>query len=100
MRGRRFGWFLTVAAVGLVTGFFVRPAEAGGLKATMYLTQAKIPGGLTEAKLLGFARANSMKLLHETHPLGGVERGDLVPGGKIEYRRHGTSVREQAFHIK
>ncbi|HET8933071.1 MAG TPA: hypothetical protein VFN67_06525 [Polyangiales bacterium] len=66
MRGRRFGWFLTLAAVGLVTGFFVRPAEAGGLKATMYLTQAKIPGGLTEAKLLGFARANSMKLLHET----------------------------------
>jgi hypothetical protein len=55
-----------LAAVCLVTGFFVRPAEAGGLKATMYLTQAKIPSGMTEKGLLGFARANSMKLLHET----------------------------------
>jgi hypothetical protein len=66
MRGRRLGWIFTVAAVCLVTGFFVRPAEAGGLKASMYLLQAKIPSGLSEKGLLGFARANSMKLLHET----------------------------------
>jgi hypothetical protein len=66
MRGRRLGFILTLVAAGLVLGFFVRPAEAGGLKASMYLTQAKIPTGMSEKGLLGFARANSMKLLHET----------------------------------
>jgi hypothetical protein len=55
-----------LVAVCLLTGFFVRPAEAGGLKASMYLLQAKIPSGMTEKGLLGFGRANSMKLLHET----------------------------------
>jgi hypothetical protein len=64
---RGLGWFLTSCAVVLLgTVLVVRPAEAGGIKATLYLTQAKIPSGLTEGKLLGFARANSMKLLHET----------------------------------
>ncbi|HEY2733503.1 MAG TPA: hypothetical protein VGI70_05940, partial [Polyangiales bacterium] len=57
---------LVLAAVALVSSaLFVHSAEAG-TKAQVYLTQAKIPGGLTEKGLLGFARGNSMKLLHET----------------------------------
>lgn len=64
---RGLGWFLASCAVALLgTALMVHPAEAGGLKASLYLTQAKIPGGVSEAKLLSFARANSMKLLHET----------------------------------
>ena len=64
---RGLGWFLTSCAVALLgTALFVRPAEAGSLKASCYLLQAKIPSGMSEAKLLGFARSNSMKLLHET----------------------------------
>jgi hypothetical protein len=58
---------LGFAALGIVaTALFVHPALAGSTKASIYLTQAKIPGGLTEKGLLGFARSNSMKFLHET----------------------------------
>jgi hypothetical protein len=65
---RKLGWFLTVGAISLVaTALFVRPVEAGGgLKAQAYLTQAKIPTGLSEKGLIGFARNNSMKFLHES----------------------------------
>lgn len=67
MRVRGLSWFLALGAVSLIaTAWFVRPVEAGGLKATIYMTQAKIPHGLSEKRLIGFARANSMKLLHET----------------------------------
>lgn len=68
MRIRKLGWFLTVGALSLVaTALFVHPVEAGGgLKAQLYLTQAKIPTGLTEKGLLGFARNNSQKFLRET----------------------------------
>jgi hypothetical protein len=50
----------------LATALFVHPALAGSLRANIYLTQAKIPSGLTEKGLIGFARGNSMKFLHET----------------------------------
>jgi hypothetical protein len=68
MRIRKLGWFLTVGALSLVaTALFVHPVEAGGgLKAQLILTQAKIPSGLSEKGLIGFARNNSMKYLHET----------------------------------
>jgi hypothetical protein len=67
MRVQKLGWFLTVAALGLlVTALFVEPAEAGGMKAQVYVTQAKIPSGLSEKGLIGFAAANSMKLLRES----------------------------------
>jgi hypothetical protein len=55
-----------LGAALIAAALFVHPAEAGGLKATVYITQAKIPHGLSEKGLLGFARANSMKLLHES----------------------------------
>ena len=68
MRIRKLGWFLTLGALSLAaTALFVHPVEAGGgLKAQVYLTQAKIPTGLSEKGLIGFARNNSMKYLHET----------------------------------
>jgi hypothetical protein len=66
MTAKRFGWFLTAGALSLIaTALFVHPVEAGGLKAQVYLLQAKLPSGLSEKGLLGFARSNSMKLLHE-----------------------------------
>jgi hypothetical protein len=67
MTAQRFGWFLSAGALTLIAAaLFVHPVEAGGLKAQVFVTQAKLPGGLSEKGLLGFARGNSMKLLHET----------------------------------
>lgn len=67
MRVKSRTGFLVISALGvLITALFVHPVEAGGLKANLYITQAKIPSGLSEKGLLGFARGNSMKLLHET----------------------------------
>jgi hypothetical protein len=45
---------------------FPRPAEAGRLKANIFLTQAKIPGQLNERGLLGFVRSHGTKRLRET----------------------------------
>jgi hypothetical protein len=67
MRAHKLSCFLFLAAVSaLGTALFAHPAFAGGLTAQAILTQAKIPGGLTEKGLLGFARSNSQKFLHET----------------------------------
>lgn len=44
----------------------VLPVEAASMKAQVFLTQAKIPSGLSEKALIGFARSNHQKLLHET----------------------------------
>lgn len=67
MRVHKLSWLMALGAViALGLALFVDPAEAGGIKAALYLTQAKIPGGLTEKGLLGFAKGNSMKLLHES----------------------------------
>lgn len=51
---------VTLAALGLAP-----IAEAAGLKAQVYLVQAKIPAKLTEKALIGFARKNANKLLRE-----------------------------------
>jgi hypothetical protein len=68
MRVRKLGWFLTVGALSLLaTALFVHPVAAGGgIKAQAFLTQAKIPPGMSEKGLLGFARGNSQKFLRET----------------------------------
>jgi hypothetical protein len=67
MRDTKLGWLMTLAAASLIAGaLFVDPVSAGGLKASLFITQAKIPSGLSEKGLLGFAKGNSMKLLHET----------------------------------
>jgi hypothetical protein len=52
--------------VALFAALSALPAEAGSLKAQIFLTQAKIPSGLTEKGLIGFAKKNHQKLLHES----------------------------------
>jgi len=42
------------------------PAAAAGLKATVYLTQNKIPNGLTEKGLLGFVKSHKAARLRES----------------------------------
>ena len=44
----------------------VQAAQAGGLKAQVFLTQAKVPKNTTEKKLIGFARANRARILRES----------------------------------
>ena len=67
MRAHKLSSLLCLGAMlALGSALFADPAQAGGLKAQAYLLQSKIPGGLSEKGLLGFARNNSMKLLHET----------------------------------
>lgn len=66
MRPKKLPGFLTIGALSaLVVALFVHPVEAGGMNAQVYLTQAKIPSGLSEKGLLGFARGNSQKFLRE-----------------------------------
>jgi hypothetical protein len=68
MRVQRLSW---VAAAGVWLSLWalwdVPRAEAGSTKAQVYLFQAKVPSGLTERGLLGFAKHNHQKLLHETN---------------------------------
>jgi hypothetical protein len=59
-------WSLVAFALVASLGSFARPAEAGGIKAQVYLTQAQIPRGLSEKALLGFARGHNSKILQET----------------------------------
>jgi hypothetical protein len=67
MRANKLSRLLALGALGLLgLALFVHPALAGSIKAQVFITQAKIPSGLSEKGLLGFARGNSMKLLHET----------------------------------
>lgn len=58
--------FGLAAAFAIAFAVLVQPAEAGGLKAQVFLTQNKIPGGLSEKALLGFARSHNAKILQET----------------------------------
>jgi hypothetical protein len=59
--------FGLAAAFAIAFAVLVQPAEAArGLKAQVYLTQHKIPGGLSEKALLGFARSHNAKILQET----------------------------------
>lgn len=67
MKRERLAWTISmVAALVLITGLNVNPAEAGGLKAKVFLTQAKIPKKISEKGLIGFARSHRAKLLRET----------------------------------
>ena len=57
---------LAATAVALAVLGLTPVAEAGGLKAQIFLVQAKIPAKLSEKALIGFARKNANKLLRET----------------------------------
>jgi hypothetical protein len=66
MHAKKLVYVVGVAAWVALFGALSLPAEAGGLKAQIFLTQAKIPSGLTEKGLIGFAKANNQKLLRES----------------------------------
>jgi hypothetical protein len=61
--------FLTSLALAVTASFafFAGLAEAGRLKASVYIVQAKIPNKLTERGLIGFARSHNTKRLRETN---------------------------------
>jgi hypothetical protein len=67
MQAKKLGFLAGVVAWGAIwTLASALPASAGSMKAQVFLTQAKIPAKLTEKGLLGFARTNHQKLLHES----------------------------------
>lgn len=63
---------LTALSVGLAAALVsfgeapVAEAQRGGLRATVYVTQAAIPRGLTEKALIGFARGHQARTMAET----------------------------------
>jgi hypothetical protein len=67
MGSKKLVWLLGVGTWLAVWSLAsVMPASAASMKAQVFLTQAKIPTGLSEKALIGFARSNHQKLLHET----------------------------------
>ena len=67
MRSKKLVWLLGIGGWLAVWSFSsVMPVEAASMKAQVFITQAKIPTGLSEKALIGFARTNHQKLLHET----------------------------------
>src|SRR5690349_20520058 len=65
MKRRILVSLIAATAVALLALGLAPIAEAAGLKAQVYLVQAKIPQKLSEKGLIGFARANANKLLRE-----------------------------------
>lgn len=59
---------LFVCALGLVAAAAAPAADAqrGRLRATIYLTQHRIPARLTERALIGFARSHNARILRES----------------------------------
>ena len=67
MQNRTLGLiFAGFAALALLATGLVGNAEAGRLKAKIYITQAKIPRKLTEKGLIRFARSHNTKRMRET----------------------------------
>ena len=86
---------LGLAALAVIfAGTTPTPAEARGGKAQVFLVQSKIPRGLSEKKLLGFARSHRAKFLRETNEADLDERSwraELVinfsrPVGDLEFQ--------------
>lgn len=61
-----FKYLAFAVAAGAIVFSSVTPAEAGGLKAQIFLTQAPLPKKVSEKGLVAFARRNRAKLLRET----------------------------------
>ena len=57
---------LAAAAMLFAGAITPTPAEAGGLKAQVFLVQAKVPKNTSERGLLAFAKRNRARLLRET----------------------------------
>lgn len=57
---------LALAVAAVLLGAALTPvAEAGGLKAQVFLVQGNVPRTLSEKALLGFARKNNQRILRE-----------------------------------
>lgn len=90
---------LTIAALSAVLavalGSFATTAGAqrGRLRATIYVTQASIPRGLSEKALIGFARGHASRQLNESsepqienrHWLANMVASFSAPPGDLEY---------------
>jgi hypothetical protein len=70
----RFGSLLAVLAIALVVGSLAPIAEAGGLKAQVFLVQSKVPAKLTEKALIQFGRRNAARILRESNEANLKER--------------------------
>lgn len=96
-RGSRAQWLLALAALSLTLGMLatslVPHATAQRLRASVYVTQAVIPRGLTEKALIGFARGHQARIMQETTETDLAQRhwaGNMVvqfnsPPGDLEY---------------
>jgi hypothetical protein len=81
---------LALTAVGTS---LVPHAAAQRLRASVYVTQAAIPRGLTEKALIGFARGHQARIMQETteadltqrHWLGNMIVNFSTPPGDLEY---------------
>jgi hypothetical protein len=83
---------LSLSLTALGTSF-VPAAGAQRLRATVYVTQAAIPRGLTEKALIGFARGHQARIMNETteaeipsrHWTGNMVISFNTPPGDLEY---------------
>ena len=67
MKRTWIGPLLVVLALALAIGGLVPIAEAGSLKAQVFLLQSKVPNKLTEKALIQFGHRNAMKVLRESN---------------------------------
>ena len=74
MKRTWFGSLLVVLAVALGVAALAPVAEAGGLKAQVFLVQAKIPNKLTEKALIQFGKRNAARILRESNEADLKER--------------------------
>ncbi len=96
-RGSRAQSLVALAALSLALGtlatYALPHAGAQRLRATVYVTQAVIPRGLTEKALVGFARGHQARIMQETTETDLAQRhwtGNMVvqfntPPGDLEY---------------
>lgn len=83
---------LSLSLAALATAF-APEVGAQRLRATVYITQAAIPRGLTEKALIGFARGHQARILNETtetdiatrHWTGNMVVSFNTPPGDLEY---------------
>jgi hypothetical protein len=67
MQRKRLAWIAAFTVIAtLIIGMRINEAEAGQLKAQVFLIQVEIPKKITEQGLIGFARRNNTKRLRET----------------------------------
>ncbi|MFO0683454.1 MAG: hypothetical protein U0234_15460 [Sandaracinus sp.] len=93
----RAQWLVALAvfslSLGMLATSFVPEAGAQRLRATVFVTQASIPRGLTEKALIGFARGHQARQMQETtetelaqrHWLGNMVVQFNSPPGDLEY---------------